>query len=122
MPEQTIPPGAKLLRLLTALLLPTGLAGAAIEPPALVEYRLPWTVDDEAWMISVRYAADGTSVAESHAAANTPMVAPANDDSKYLPGAWIAGPGIGEVSVPEQRVEAVRDRRLARPACFSGQG
>jgi hypothetical protein len=95
MPEQTIPPGAKMLRLLPALLLPIGLAGAAIEPPALVEYRLPWTADDEAWMISVRYAADGTSVVESHAAANTPMVAPANDDSKYLPGAWIAGPMTG---------------------------
>ncbi len=60
--------------------------------PVLVEYPLLCPGCEEARAISVRYAGDGTSILETHARADTPQIAPANDSSKYLPGEWIAGP------------------------------
>lgn len=78
-----------------ALILAAGAGSLRAEtPPMLVEYPAicPNCTEEQKRSISIRYAADGTSILQTHKRADTPQIAPAHDDSKYLPGEWIAGP------------------------------
>ncbi len=82
------------IQFLAAALMLTGGAGAvgAHAAPMLVEYDFLCPSCEDERSISIRYAADGTSILQTHNRADTPQIAPAHDDSEYLPGEWIAGP------------------------------
>jgi hypothetical protein len=66
----------------------------AVEPPCIVTYPYPYLTSEDR-TVTVRYGSDGTSVLETHESSDTPGIAPANDDSPYLPGERIAGPMTG---------------------------
>lgn len=79
--------------LFTMLILAVAVIRApAIQASAIVEYPFMCPSCSEEKSISVRYAADGTSVLEMHDRGKLPLIDPSNESSKYLPGAWIAGP------------------------------
>lgn len=113
----------------------------SIQTPMLAEYPMLCPSCSEARSISVRYAIDGTSILQTHPRADVPQIAPAHDDSIYLPGEWIAGPmtrfkpgliqrwddeiGTNFIEVQNRPAleEGVRyvDRRLTRAADRAGQ-
>lgn len=75
------------------MLLPFNVAfGDSIQPPMMVEYPFLCPSCSESRTISVRYATDGESILETHASSDQPQLAPANDDSEYLPGELVSGP------------------------------
>lgn len=75
------------------MLLPFNVAfGESVQPPMMVEYPFLCPSCSESRTISVRYATDGASILETHASSDQPQLAPANDDSEYLPGELVSGP------------------------------
>ncbi|MHA7816176.1 MAG: hypothetical protein ACX93N_06850 [Pseudohaliea sp.] len=80
--------------MLTLFLLLASAAAQAAGPsaPALLAYPFLCPSCDSAQVTTLRYGADGLSLAETHATGEQPMLHPDGDAAAGHPGEWIAGP------------------------------
>lgn len=123
------------LLIVFSFLVSAGAQASGPSAPALLAYPFLCPSCDTAQVTTLRYGADGLSLAETHATDEQPMLHPDGDGTAGHPGEWIAGPRTGgqpgriqrwegevgtdfiEVQVESPLVEGERyaaTRRLAR--------
>lgn len=80
---------------LFSLLVSAATQAAGPSAPALLAYPFLCPGCDTARVTTLRYGADGLSLAETHATSEQPMLHPDGDAAAGHPGEWIAGPRTG---------------------------
>jgi hypothetical protein len=82
----------KHLLFLFAFLASAAAQAAGPSAPALLAYPFLCPSCDSAQVTTLRYGADGLSIAETHTTGEQPMLHPESDAAAGHPGEWIAGP------------------------------